>query len=188
MITDFTPEELAVLDAVPNWEEFFSVKPAVERIKEGHYKDSFIVEMLLRDRIVSQMTFFDELGAIARANFALFDELEAKNVTSKEFDEQWEPHRMTYANAAASLPSDHGVCDTPEQVLEKWPQLATDPRRFIIFFTEVRREHQSERQGWRWEKWGPYIGTKDSQAEYLYDEPEIESVLVFQVLQMKPVS
>lgn len=35
--------------------------------------------------------------------------------------------------------------------------------------------------GWRWEKWGPYIGTQRSVADYLHDEPDIDYVYTFHV-------
>ena len=38
--------------------------------------------------------------------------------------------------------------------------------------------------GWRWHKWGPYIGTQDPQCEYLADEPEIKEVFVYRFIQL----
>jgi hypothetical protein len=78
----------------------------------------------------------------------------------------------------------YGVCDSPEQLLThpfgQW--LAASVRRFTVSFTCVRKVDQSPDGGWRWHKWGEYIGTKDPQHEYLYDEgPEIEEVYCFHV-------
>lgn len=81
-------------------------------------------------------------------------------------------------------PHHHGVCDSWEQIIQTWPRLLSDPRPFIIGIAPVYREHQSERQGWRWEKWGKYIGTQRSVADYLYDEPEIDVVHVFHILEV----
>ena len=77
--------------------------------------------------------------------------------------------------------SPYGVCDRYEQVLEQCPMLVTSDRQFSVFLTGVYKEHQEPDGGWRWEKWGPYIGTQVSKADYLYDEPEIESILVYQI-------
>lgn len=81
----------------------------------------------------------------------------------------------------------YGVADSIEQVLEKYKPYVDDPKNHFCFsFTEVRKDQQSERGGWRWHKWGGYIGTQEPQHEYLYDEPNIESVWVFSVYRIKP--
>ena len=74
----------------------------------------------------------------------------------------------------------YGVADSLENIKEvKKIFFDTPDRKFILSVSQIRREDQPERDGWRWEKWGPYIGTRKSQADYLYHEPEIESVLIF---------
>lgn len=83
------------------------------------------------------------------------------------------------------LPEDYGVCDSPEQVIRTWPQIATDERPFIILFNRVDRADQPAEGGWRWHKWGRYIGTHEPKHEYLYDEDDIDYVLLFSVLQLK---
>lgn len=83
-------------------------------------------------------------------------------------------------------PAEHGVCDTPEQIKERWPQLETDPRRFVVSVTPMYKANQPTSGGWRWHKWGTYIGTKNPQHEYLADEgPEFEVVYVFEIHQVK---
>ena len=80
----------------------------------------------------------------------------------------------------------YGVCDYWEQIIAQWPDLALSPTRYAISITEVRKADQLEHSGgWRWEKWGQYIGTKNPQCEYLYDEPEIDSVLVYHVYRLR---
>jgi hypothetical protein len=39
--------------------------------------------------------------------------------------------------------------------------------------------------GWRWHKWGPYIGTQEPKCEYIHDEPEIEEVFTYHVYELK---
>jgi hypothetical protein len=82
-------------------------------------------------------------------------------------------------------PEDYGVCDQPMQVIQRWPQIATDERPFILAFDKVRRADQPAEGGWRWHKWGRYIGNREPKHEYLYDEPEIDSVYLFQIYQLK---
>lgn len=73
----------------------------------------------------------------------------------------------------------YGVCDTWQQIIKKWPELLDLDRRFVILVTEMRREDEPPSGGWRWHKWGAYIGDHHPQHEYLYDEKSIESVFVY---------
>lgn len=79
---------------------------------------------------------------------------------------------------------DFGVCDEPEQVFEKWPHLATSEKKFFVTFWPHSREQQPSQGGWRWHKWGEYIGVREPQYEYLYDEPEIELVYSFHIYEI----
>jgi hypothetical protein len=79
----------------------------------------------------------------------------------------------------------YGVCDSPENLLEHpdYKEILNHPqRRFTVFLAEIRKEDQGER-GWRWHKWGPYIGAHEPQYEYLADEEGIERVFVFQIVE-----
>lgn len=79
----------------------------------------------------------------------------------------------------------YGVSDSIEQVKERYAKWLDDPElSFCISFTEVRKDEQESQGGWRWHKWGEYIGTKDPQCEYLYDEENIESVYVYHIYQL----
>lgn len=78
--------------------------------------------------------------------------------------------------------NDHyGVCDSPEQLLEHLPHLAEDPEAYMVAMVEIRRDRQSDWGGWRWHKWGPYIGTQNPQHEYLYDEKHIDVVYTYHI-------
>jgi hypothetical protein len=82
------------------------------------------------------------------------------------------------------LPPDfcsYGVCDTPDQVLEKYPALATCEMKFCICFVCIRKADQPRHDGWRWEKWGPYIGSQNPQRDYLADEPHIDKIYTFHI-------
>lgn len=76
----------------------------------------------------------------------------------------------------------YGVCDNVEQVKQKYPELVTGDRKFVVLLSEIRHEDETE-QNWRWHKWGEYIGTHEPQHEYLYDEVGIERVLVFSIIE-----
>lgn len=80
----------------------------------------------------------------------------------------------------------YGVCDSPEQLLAKLPEeITTGPRKFVISVTGVRKEDQPPDGGWRWEKWGPYIGEMESKADYLYDEPDIDMVCIYHIYEVE---
>ncbi len=74
----------------------------------------------------------------------------------------------------------HGVCDNYKQILEKWPELISSDRRFVISLTRVAKANQDKSGGWRWHKWGAYIGDYVPMHEYLYDE-DIDEVYVFHI-------
>jgi len=78
---------------------------------------------------------------------------------------------------------EYGVCDGWEQILEQNPKLATIPEKYIIHVTPIVRDQSNAGQGggWRWHKWGEYIGAHEPQCEYLDDEPDIDKVFVFHV-------
>jgi hypothetical protein len=74
-----------------------------------------------------------------------------------------------------------GVCDDVEQILAHHPDIKESAQHFVVGVIAIRKEWEPDRDGWRWHKWGEYIGTQKSSCEYLADEPEIEQVYVYQV-------
>lgn len=75
----------------------------------------------------------------------------------------------------------YGVADNVEQIKAHYRAQIESDNPMVISITEINKKNQPEEGGWRWEKWGKYIGNRESQAEYIVDEPEIESVYVFHV-------
>lgn len=80
-----------------------------------------------------------------------------------------------------------GVCDSLEQFKKDVvPLLEKHPDPLVVSLTHINKKNQPSKDGWRWRKWGPYIGKGTPTAEYLYDEPGFESgVHVFHVYQLK---
>lgn len=75
-----------------------------------------------------------------------------------------------------------GVCDDLQNLLEKFPELEADPsRQFVVTLTRIDRSTQPDSGGWRWHKWGRYIGTQTPTTEYIADEPNIETVYCFRI-------
>jgi hypothetical protein len=79
----------------------------------------------------------------------------------------------------------YGVADNIEQIKKRYKDQIASDAPIVISVTEMCKENQPADGGWRWHKWGEYIGTREPQCEYLYDEPEIDSVFVFHVYSIK---
>lgn len=80
----------------------------------------------------------------------------------------------------------YGVCDDLANFMEMvGDQLEVDQRSFVVFMTPVLKAAQGPEGGWRWHKWGPYIGKHKPEAEYLYDEPFIEGVFCYSVYEVR---
>ena len=85
-----------------------------------------------------------------------------------------------------NLSSTYGVADNVEQVKNKFAEaIKSETDEYVISVTEVRKDEQSDEGGWRWHKWGEYIGKQDPQCEYLADEPKIESVYCFHIYKVE---
>jgi hypothetical protein len=82
-------------------------------------------------------------------------------------------------------PGTYGVADSHEQVLAYTKARDLD-FPCVITLTPISRANQPETDGWRWSKWGPYIGTHQPQADYLADEPEINKVYVWRLHPLDP--
>lgn len=80
--------------------------------------------------------------------------------------------------------SEYGVCDTPEQLLEKI-DLESPKEKFVVFYVQIRRKEQPMDGGWRFHKWGPYIGNHEIEHEYLYDQKDINVVYTYHIYQIK---
>jgi hypothetical protein len=89
-----------------------------------------------------------------------------------------------YPSFAAGDFNAYGVCDSYQQVLEQCPEIVASERGFVMFITELSKASQPDEGGWRWHKWGPYIGTQEPQCEYLHDEPVIERVFTFHIYEV----
>lgn len=73
-----------------------------------------------------------------------------------------------------------GVADNVEQI-EKYYSRVIEKNRVVISVTKVEKAKEPEFGGWRWHKWGPYIGTKKPICEYLRNEPRIKEVFCFHI-------
>lgn len=64
-----------------------------------------------------------------------------------------------------------GVADNIEQVKEYLkPAIEDKEKKFFIYYTRIWQDDTLPENGWRWHKWGPYIGNLEPKCEYLHDE------------------
>lgn len=79
----------------------------------------------------------------------------------------------------------YGVCDGYEDILEKYSDILNlENKKFVVEMMYISKESQPEHNGWRWHKWGEYIGFYRPQCEYLYDEPIIEEVFCYTIYEI----
>ena len=69
----------------------------------------------------------------------------------------------------------YGVCDSPEQFIEDFHGFLEDhEKELMVCFSHVAKVEQPSEGGWRWHKWGSYVGHGEPECEYLYDEEGFE--------------
>lgn len=155
----------------------FLFEESYERIAQGLYEVGFAFTWLGDEIIESEFPFDDELRTILHASFAAADKDENYYSTLEA-----EASRVAREHLQTNF-INYGVCDYPEQVLEKFPAIGTDPRRFIITFTSADKDYEGD---FRWHKQGEYIGEKNPMHESFRDEgPEFKKVYLFHVIQLK---
>lgn len=83
----------------------------------------------------------------------------------------------------------YGVADSVKQIKQIYKFLDKSNRQFVCFVTPIYREHQSVSGGFRFHKFGPYIGRHNITHEYLHDETGIDVVYVYhfhEIVNQKP--
>lgn len=64
-------------------------------------------------------------------------------------------------------------------------QLHESSTKYVCALTHVLKESQPSKAGWSWNKFGSYIGVKQPQHDYLYDESsDFKEVYVFTVFEV----
>lgn len=79
----------------------------------------------------------------------------------------------------------YGVCDNYKQILECHKDIISDNKNYVIGLSTVERKNQDENGGWRWHKWGEYIGNQNPQHEYLYDDTHIDKVYCYHIYEIE---
>lgn len=104
-----------------------------------------------------------------------------KGVSNIPYDQSFEVFKPTYHKVQ------YGVADSIEQIKEYYKEEIQDPnKKYFITATPVYQDKEKKESngGWRWHKWGEYIGNLDPQCEYLDDEDfgdDFEYVICFHI-------
>lgn len=79
----------------------------------------------------------------------------------------------------------NGVCDNYGQVLEEHKDILNNPNKnYVIGMCTVDRIKQPSDGGWRWHKWGKYIGNQNPEHEYLYNDTHIDKVYCYHIYEI----
>jgi hypothetical protein len=82
----------------------------------------------------------------------------------------------------------YGVCDNYKQIIERDEDAIAcinSDDHFIIVLCKISKKDQPDVGGWRWHKWGKYIGDQHPMCEYIADEPEIDFVYVYNLYKVE---
>lgn len=121
-------------------------------------------------------------------NFGLNEFMEfdpEKGMFRIPFEQAYESFRPTYHKAQ------YGVADSVEQLKEYFREEIQDPdRKYFLTLTPVfqDKENKGKGGGWRWHKWGEYIGNLNPRCECLDDEDfgdDFQYVICFHLYELK---
>jgi hypothetical protein len=119
-------------------------------------------------------------------NFPHQEFLEFEGVHNVPFDQAYE----VFPNGEKAQ---YGVADSVEQLKEYFKEEMEDPhRKYFLSLTPVFQDKSNAGKGggWRWHKWGDYIGKLDPQFEYLDDEDfgeDFQYVICFHLYEVKSI-
>lgn len=82
-----------------------------------------------------------------------------------------------------------GVCDNIDQILKTHHDIIIDTnKKYAIVTHKIYQHDQPSKMGWRWKKFGPYIGEHDIGTEYLYNEDlsdiNQDYIIIFRILEV----
>jgi hypothetical protein len=150
-----------------------------------------LVEYKITD---SEYMILLQQGVVLHGMFQLFD-LERNKEWNKYPDFEAIPNpkyapkydvttNTTYDDDKELYRGSYGVCDSLQNLLDIYPELEATgegSRKFVVNMCGIAKEDQHPDGGWRWHKWGAYIGAETPTCEYLYDEPVIEQVYCYHI-------
>ncbi|AFU86705.1 hypothetical protein D869_gp209 [Caulobacter phage CcrRogue] len=169
--------------ALGSWNPEYEIVEKIED-KWGRWGPEYKAGQTEEERTAAFRAWIKADGERREARIKLLHDKYKIEVVGDLDNEDLPPVAEGYKRIAEPIDS-YGVCDGPEQLLALIPDLIDDPdTNYFISMVEVRREHQPDRGGWRYHKWGPYIGEQKPEHEYLYHDTHIESVWTFHIYEV----
>jgi len=150
-----------------------------DRIKSSDEFDDTVREELLS--YLDRRTFSEPAPGVYLGHLNLSNDIE-EALPALEYERR-------YPSIPGESESDlccYGVCDSVAQFLERVvTKLAADQERTYVC-TLCHIAKVPGEGGWRWHKWGPYIGDHASECEYLANETGFDDgVYVYSILQIE---
>ena len=105
-----------------------------------------------------------------------------------EFEDYYEGPSPLMPDIPCTMPYGYGLCDNYRQILERdedvkrW--IDNPDRKFFLFLCCMWRENQPEHGGFRYHKWGGYIGDQELCSEYLYDDKDVDRVFTYRLVEI----
>jgi hypothetical protein len=122
----------------------------------------------------------------------IYQESFAYNFPEDEFEEL---KKLNYDDRYKIFPNyekiTYGVADNIEQIKEYYKEEVADTeKKYCLVLTPVwqKKEKKGKGGGWRWHKWGEYIGKLNPKFEYLDDEDfgdDFQYVITFTLYAVK---
>jgi len=107
-----------------------------------------------------------------------------KGIVNIPYEQSYEAFAPTYHKAQ------YGVADSVDHIKEYFKEEIECPdKKYVIEVTPVYQDADNKGKGggWRWHKWGEYIGKLNPKCEYLDDEEfgdDFEYVICFHLYQI----
>lgn len=93
---------------------------------------------------------------------------------------------LTDYEFAKKRPTKSGICDNASQVLETYHKLVDDPNRlYVVFLSPVFKCDQQPEAGFKWKRYGKYIGVHKRKESLLVDEPDIGFIFKYNIYEIK---
>lgn len=141
------------------------------------YNADDVIDHMTNYEVIDEQPMISPRGEVYTHQdfYSMFNEMERIILPSGK-------QRPEYMNLVGS----YGVADNIEQILRKYKSLLNSPDEVVLTIHPVLKKDQPESGGWRWHKWGSYIGNHKIKCEYLYDEVGIDKVLCYNWIYVKP--
>ena len=144
--------------------------------ESGNYKQITTCHGCLEANMLEMQTLLEKGDHVITFSpgYQQFMEIPASlgcEVSILPLDAHWQPSLEAVKDA---------LCANTKMVILNNPN-----KNFVIGLSTVERDRQPSDGGWRWHKWGEYIGNQNPEHEYLYDDIHIDKVYCFHIYEIK---